>query len=183
MNKNLKLTYLLTFILTVVIVAWNTLSNFFGGAGINYIALLVVVAIMISMVVADKQLFNRTKDLFITSCVLTGLETIVYLPNEFGACKNPDVATVFFNFQNVFTFLGLVLLVWLLFRFLTEYQNIRIHFVEVLLGNEKRVKKEKKRKPSKELTNGSLAEKPNTVTEEKEEVEEIEVVEDENNEI
>ena len=72
MNKHLKLTYLLTFILTVVIVAWNTLSNFFGGAGINYIALLVVIAIMISMVVADKQLFNRTKDLFISSCVFFG---------------------------------------------------------------------------------------------------------------
>lgn len=166
MNKNLKLSYLLTFILTIVVVAWHTLSNFFGGTGINYIAMLVVVAILISMMIADKQLFNRTKDFFIASCVLTGLETIVYLPNEFGACKNPNVASVFFNFQNVFTFLGLLLLVWLLFRFLTEYKNIRVHFVEVLLGNEKRTKKEKKFKQPKELTNGSLEQKPNSIIEE-----------------
>ena len=179
MNKNLKLVYLLTFILSIVIVAWNTLSNFFGGVGINYITLLVCVAIMISMVVADKQLFNRTKDLFFASCVLTSLESIVYLPNEFGACKNPDVAVVFFNFQNVFTLLGLLLLIWLLFRFLTEYQNVRIHFVEVLLGNEKRVKKDKKHKPSKELSNGSLAQKPNTIIED----EEIEIIDNKSDEV
>ena len=163
MDKNVKLFYLLTFVMTVVVVAWNTLTNFFGGTGINFVAMLVMLAILISMVVSNKELLKKVKDLFIVDCALTALETIVFIPNEFGGCKNYNVAVVFFNFQNVFTFLGLIFLCWLLFRFLTDYKNVKIHFVEVMLGNEKRTKKPKKEKQAKEVSNGSLSKKPNSI--------------------
>ncbi len=160
MSKNLKISFLLSFILSVVVIAWHTLSNFFGGVGLNYVATLVVVAMLLSIVLFDKHTYGRIKDIFFVCCMFTILETIVYFPYEFGACQNASVEVVFFNFQNVYAFLGLLFLAYIAFRFITESKNIRINFVEVILGNEK-ISKSKKEKKSKEFSNGSLEEKPN----------------------
>lgn len=169
MSKNLKISFLLSFILSVVVIAWHTLANFFGGVGLNYIAVLVVVAMLLSIVLFDKHTYGRIKDIFFVCCVFAFLETIVYFPCEFGGCQDSSVATVFFNFQNVYAFLGLLFLAYIAFRFITESKNIRIGFVEVMLGNEK-PKKEKKEKKSKEFSNGSLEEKPNSKESENEEI-------------
>ena len=173
MTKNLKISFLLSFILSVVVIAWHTLTNFFGGVGLNYVATLVVVGLLLSIILFDKHTFSRFKDIFFICCVFAFLETIVYFPYEFGGCQNIDVATVFFNFQNVFTFLGILFLVYLGFRFVTESKNIRIRFVEILLGNEKTFKN-KKEKKSKEFSNGSLEEKPVNSTPNEDEIEIIE---------
>ena len=85
----------------------------------------------------DKHTFARFKDIFFVCCVFALLETVVYFPYEFGACTNSEVATVFFNFQNVYAFLGILFLAYIAFRFITESKNVRIIFVEYLLGNEK----------------------------------------------
>ena len=161
MYKNLKYSFLLTFILTVVVIAWRTLTNFFHGVGFNYVALLVVVALLLSIFIFDKETRSRMKDLFIVSCVFAGLETIVYFPFEFGACANYNVAVVFNNFQNVYSFLAILFLAYLAFRFITETQNVRIRFVEILLGNEKR-SSEKKVKKAKYNDHSGLEEKPNS---------------------
>ena len=162
MTKNLKISFLLSFILSVVVIAWHTLTNFFGGVGINYVATLVVVAMLLSIILFDKHTYSRFKDIFFVCCAFALLETIVYFPYEFGGCRNLKVASVFFNFQNVYAFLGIFFLAYIGFRFVTESKNIRISFVEILLGN--KVNKEKKEKKSKELANGSLEEKPNAET-------------------
>lgn len=47
-----------------------------------------------------------------------------------------------------------------MFRFTMDILGKKVHCIEVLLGNEKR-NKVKKEKKAKELTNGSLEEKPN----------------------
>ena len=88
------------------------------------------------------------------------METIVYFPFEFGACVNYNVAKVFLILQNVYSCIALVFLGWLAFRFVTEVKNVKIGFVETMLGSPL---KEKKVKKAKELTNGSLEEKPNAI--------------------
>lgn len=168
MSKNLKISFLLSFILSVVVIAWHTLSNFFGGVGLNYVAIIVVVALLLSIVLFDKHTYSRIKDLFFICCVFAFLETIVYFPCEFGGCQDASVATVFFNFQNVYAFLALLFLGYIAFRFIAESKNIRINFIEVILGNEK-ISKSKKEKKSKEFSNGSLEEKPNNLEETSEE--------------
>ena len=168
MSKNLKISFLLSFILSVVVIAWHTLSNFFGGVGLNYVAIIVVVALLLSIVLFDKHTYSRIKDIFFICCVFAFLETIVYFPCEFGGCQNASVATVFFNFQNVYAFLALLFLGYIAFRFITESKNIRINFIEIILGNEK-LSKTKKEKKSKEFSNGSLEEKPNNIEETSEE--------------
>lgn len=159
MSKNLKFSFLICFIISAIVIAWRTLASFFGGVGLNYVAILVGIAVLLFIILFDKYTFNRTRDLFTMCCIFAILETVIFFPCEFGACTDPDVAVVFFNFQNVFTLLGLLFFVYLVFRLITEIKNIRITFVEVLLGNEKPVKV-KKEKKSKELSNGSLEEKP-----------------------
>lgn len=156
MYKNLKWSYIVCFILSVVVIAWRTLANFFGGVGINFIALLVVVAVLLTIFIFDKETRSRMRDLFIICCAFAVLESVVYFPYEFGACFNPNVAVVFFNFQNVYSFLGILFLAYLAFRFILETQNIRLTFIEVLLGNRKFGKG--KIKPR---SNNGLSEKPN----------------------
>jgi len=129
MTKNLKISFLLSFILSVVVIAWHTLTNFFGGVGINFVAILVVVATLLNFVLFDKHTFARFKDIFFICCVFAFLETIVYFPYEFGGCYNPDIASVFFNFQNVYAFLGIFFLAYIAFRFITESKNIRISWI------------------------------------------------------
>lgn len=159
MTKNLKICFLLSFILSVVVIAWHTLTNFFCGVGLNYVAVITSIAIMLSIILFDKHTFSRFGDIFFICCIFAILETIIYFPYEFGGCFNPKVAVVFFNMQNVFTFFGILFLAYIAFRFITESKNIRIGFVEILLRNEK-LPKNKKEKKSKEFSNGSLEEKP-----------------------
>ena len=156
MNKNLKLSFILFIVASTIVVAWRTLSKFFGGVGLNFVALLIIVAILISLIISDKYVFNRTKELFIATCALSSLELIVYFAFEFSVTESSCVG--FLIYQNVLSIWGLLLLVYTMFRFITEYKEIKIGFVEFILGNSKVAKQQKK---AKELTNGTLEDKPN----------------------
>ena len=157
MNKNLKLSFILFAIASAVIVAWRTLHSFFGGVGLNFVALLVVVSILIGIILNDKYVFNRTKELFIILSVLTGLELLVYFAFEF-AVKSSTHFAGFLVFQNILSVLGILFLAYTMFRFITEHKEVKIGFVEFILGNGKVNKQQKK---AKELTNGTLEDKPN----------------------
>lgn len=179
MSKNLKLSYIFAFVLTMAIVAWKTLYQFFNGVGINYMIVLVMIALMLCICLGDKETYARFKDIFVISCVFAIFETVVYFPYEFGACSNSRVATVFFNFQNVFTLLGFFFIAYIAFRLIAEAKNIKFHFIEVMLGSEDRyprTEKAPKLKKAKELTNGSLEEKPNQVADAVVETEDEEIV-------
>ena len=174
MSKNLKMSYIFAFVLTLTVIAWKSLYRFFDGVGINYMIVLVMIALMLCIILGDNETYSRFKDIFVFSCVFAIFETVVYFPYEFGACKNARVETVFFNFQNVFTFLGFLFIAYIAFRLIAEAKNIKFHFIEVMLGSEERyakAPKEQKVKKAKELSNGCLEEKPNQVIET--EVEEI----------
>ena len=162
MNKNLKLSFILLVIASVVIVAWRTLHSFFGGVGLNFVSLLIIVAILLGLIVSDKYVYNRIKDMFYFACGLTFLELIVYFAFEF-AIKSTSHFAGFLGFQNFLSVLGILFLCYTMFRFITEYKEVKIGFVEFILGNGKTHKQQKK---AKELTNGTLEEKPNAKKEE-----------------
>lgn len=157
MTKNIRLFFILSWIFSAVVIAWNTLANFFGGVGLNYVALLMLLASMLVLSVLDNQTAKRTKDLFIICCVLTILELLVYFVFEYniGGFKTKHV---FWVFQNIYAFIGILLVGYSCFRFIYEVKNQRFKFIEVILGQEK---VEKKQKKAKELSNGSLLDKPN----------------------
>ena len=157
MTKNLKLTYIFMFIFSAILIAWQTLSNFFGGVAINFIALLGFVFAILFMHFSDKTLMKRIKDLFIIACSFCVLELVIYLACEFGYGEN---IKGFIVYQNILSFLGILFLAYVCFRFTAEYLNKRFTFIEILLGNEK-IQHKKKEKKAKELTNGSLLDKPN----------------------
>lgn len=157
MSKDLKLSFILFFVFSGILVAWNTLSNFFRGVAINFVGLIGLTFVVLLLIFNNKCLFKRIKDLFIVACCFCALEILVYFAFEFGT-STLNTLKGFLVYQNVISFFGILFFVYVAFRFVTEYQNKRIKFIEILLGNEKCSTKVKK---AKELSNGSLEEKPN----------------------
>ncbi len=165
MTKNLKLSYILFFVFSAVIIAWHTLSNFFGGVALNFIALISLVFVSLLLIFSDKCLLGRIKDLLIISCIFCGLELIMYFACEFGCGEN---LSGFIVYQNILSFFALLFFAYTSFRFSTELTGKKIGLIEIILGNKKSTPKQKK---AKEITNGCLEEKPNhNLNEEKETV-------------
>ena len=155
MSKNLKLTYILFFIFSAILVAWKTLSHFFGGVALNFVALIGLVFVVALLSHKDKEVFNRVKDILIVAGVFCVLELVIYFSHEFG---HGEIINGFNIYQNIISFFGILFLVYIGFRFTTDLLNKKIKFIEIILGNEKITRKKKK---TKELSNGSLEEKPN----------------------
>lgn len=157
MTKNLKYSFILFAVFFGIVIAWNTLASFFNGVGINFVALLVVLSLIVMLFITDSFVAKRTRELLIACCVFAALEFLIYFIFEFGigSLKTFKVFTVF---QNIFSFVGILMAGYLAFRFICEIKGVKFGFVEMLLGNEKRVPKQKK---AKELSNGSLEDKPN----------------------
>lgn len=158
MTKNLKLSYILIAVASAILMAWRTLYNFFGGVGLNFVALVIISTVLLIIVLTDKFAFNRIKDLFIITCAFVVLELITYFGFEFVAIPAKGI----FVYQNILSIFGLLFFCYIAFRFILEFKGIKIGFVEFLLGNARPAKKPKK---AIELTNGTLEEKPNKLKE------------------
>ena len=176
MNKKLRISYILFFVFSAIVVAFRTLSSFFSGVGLYFVVVLTLVFIVLTISLNDKSIMKRVRDLFFIACVFCGLELIIYFACEFGY---GETLLGFEVYQNIISFLGLLFLAYTYFRFVSEQANKRYKFIEILLGNEKFSSKEKK---AKEVTNGSLEEKPNNkqeTEEKKTEEENIVIIETE----
>ncbi len=159
MKKEIKLSFILLLVFSAVCISWNTFANFFNGVGVSYVVMLIVVGTLAYLMITDKEVRARVRELFILSCVLCGLEFIVFVPFEYGTLTL-KVARGFRVYQNVLSVIGLFFLAYVLFRFFTELSNVKFDFVETLLGH-RHVVREKKPKKSKELEKGVLEDKPN----------------------
>lgn len=157
MTKKLRLSFILAMAAACVMIAWSTLANFFNGVGVNFVALLVITGILTYLVFTDRYIKSRFIDIFILMALFTILEFIVYIVFEFGIDR-VNTIRFSFGFQNFLSIMGIIFLAYTAFRFATEYRDVRISFIELILGNGNRVKRVK---TNKELVNGSLEEKPN----------------------
>lgn len=155
MKKELKLSFILFFVFAAILLAFKTLTTFFGGVAINYVALLGITLAILLIGLKDKSTLKRIKDLFIVACVFCGLELIIYLACEFG---DGETLSGFSIYQNIISALGIFYFIYISIRFALEFTNTKIKFIEIMLGEEKRQPKAKK---AKELSNGSLLDKPN----------------------
>ena len=186
MSKNLKLSFIFTFVLFAVCLAWTSLANFFSGVGVNFVIMLALVLALLVIVLVDKQTKSRIMDLFIVCVTFLVLESVVYFTLEFGSSSysyltleagvgQNNIFTAMHIYQNVISILAFLFLAYTVFRLIYEMKGYRFAFVEVLLGNQKIQKKESQ---AKELSNGSLEEKPNKteaeiLDEDNQEVEEV----------
>ena len=78
MTKNLKLSFILYAIFYSVIIAWATLTRFFGGVGINFVALIVVLALLFAIKLTDDYSNKRTKEMFWTTVGFAAAEFLIY---------------------------------------------------------------------------------------------------------
>ena len=170
MTKNLKISYILMFVFSGILIAWHTLTSFWGGVAINFITLVGIVFAITMLCLNDDCIMKRIKDIFISACVFCVFELVIYFACEFGYGEN---LLGFVVYQNILSFLGMLFCAYVAYRFANELANKRIKFVEILLGNEQKVVKEKK---AKEVTNGSLEDKPNNSKQE-EKQEDVVIVE------
>ena len=77
MSKNLKIAYILSLVLASIIIAWGTLSNYFTGVGVCFVAVLGILIALIILLLTDNFVKSRIKDLFIISSVFVFLEFFV----------------------------------------------------------------------------------------------------------
>ncbi len=159
MSKNLKLSFILLLVFNAICIAWITLLTFFSGAGISFVAIMTIVGILSYIIVIDKDTRSRILDVFVLACLFLILEFVVFCAFEFGWYTTSSLSK-FLTYQHVISILSIFYLAYVLFRFFSELSNKKFKFIEIILGNEK-IKR--KAKANKELTNGSLEEKPNHV--------------------
>jgi len=178
MTKELKLPFILLAIFTGIIMAWKTLIGFFSGAGVNFVAILTIMVVLLLLILQNSAVRKRIMDMFVIAGVITLMEFIAYFPFEFGT-SSYKVIEGFLIYQNVITFISILFFAYIAFRFITEYLGKKVGFVEFILGNKSNSTKVQKEKVNKELENGSLEEKPNKIIEDTEENAEEDVVEDE----
>lgn len=157
MSKQTRLVFILMAIFTSIILAWNTLATFFGGVGINFVALLLLTIAVLIVHSLNKEAKSRTRDFLWLAIGFTALEFLVYLIFEYqiiGAFR------VFFIFQIVYSVLALFLFAYLVFRLICEIKGIRFSFIERMLGNSTGEKIKKIKPANRE----GLDEKPKTQT-------------------
>lgn len=157
MTKNLKLSFILLFITSAIVIAWRSLTAVLGGVGLVFVGLLTTIMILLAKVLTDKNVYCRVKDLFFIACGFGVLELIIYFAFQFPTTPNFDVLEGFLIVQNVFSGIAILFFAYTTFRFVCEIKGAKIGFIELILGNEKPVPKVKK---SKEIFNGSLEDKP-----------------------
>ena len=155
MTKDLKIAYILSIVFAGIVMAWTTFANFLGGMGVNFVALILILSFMLMLMLTDASVKSRIIDIFIVACVFTLLEFVMFIAFTCGLYIEG-----FYGFQAFLSIIGCVFLCYIMFRFTMDILGKKVHCIEVLLGNEKR-NKVKKEKKAKELTNGSLEEKPN----------------------
>ncbi len=157
--KNLKCPFILFAVFSAFIIGWQTVSNnlIFSGVSVPFVALVLILAALTFAIVTNKELRHRILDLYIVACVFVVLEFIVYLVLEFSL-GNSKTWQGFITYQNVLCVLGLIYLIYIVFRAIYEAKGLNLTGLEIILGNKKPVKKVKQ---AKEFANGSLEAKPN----------------------
>lgn len=155
MIKNLKFAYIMLFVYTIIVTTFKTLTAFLGGVGLNFVALLIIGFILMMICIKDTNVLKRIWDMLIFAGLILLLELIIFFACEFGYGLYEKGFAIF---QNVISIIGFFLLFYIGFRFALDYFDKKLKFIEIMLGNEKIQKKTKK---TKEVTNGSLLEKPN----------------------
>ena len=169
MSKNLKLSFILYLVFASIVVAFSTLSKFFGGVGVNFVALCAVLVALIVLMCLDADQFKMLKDLFFIACAFLFVEFIEFFALEFKI-GGADVAEVFWGIQYVVSLIGLIYFAYIAFRFVSVVKGKKFRFVEAMLTGTKQPKKEK---TAKELANGALEDKPNNLNRDVEEEETV----------
>ncbi|MCQ2556233.1 MAG: hypothetical protein MJ149_02765, partial [Clostridia bacterium] len=164
MTKNTKRAFILTFVTLAVVIAFNTLTSYFCGVGLNLVALATCFSLVLVIFLSDAETRKRTGDLLILTLAFLVLELPTWLIFEFGIYGAAEGILVY---QHIITLLGMLAFAYVIFRLFCEHEGKKIKFIEVMLGNDKFERKPRKSK--KEVDNGSLSEKPNTKEEAKEE--------------
>lgn len=154
MEKKFRLICILSLVLAGIAIAWNTLINYFAGVGINFVAVLAIFSIIFMITIDNYTVRKETKDLFIVNLVIVGIETLVFAMEEyFGRFGN--IMYIFYVIQCFLSVFAILYFAYIILKMLFASQGRLGGVFHCLFGS-----KTKKPKKAKELTNGSLEDKP-----------------------
>lgn len=151
MQKNLKISFILLLVFSSMVVAFEQIVSLLHGFSLAYIAEVIISAVLLYFVVRDVPTSSRMKDMYGISFLFLVWETFLF----FSVSIFSWYPKALYILNKIVVVLALGFIVFILFRLYCELTHKRFSFIEVVLGNERRAKK-----ASKELSNGSLAEKP-----------------------
>ena len=157
MDKNFRLVCILSMILSGIVIAWNTLINFFFGVGINFVAVISIFAIIYVLVIESKPLFEETKGIFIVDLVIVCIEVVVFIMEEYFG-RFGKIFYIFTVVQKILSAFAILYFVFVLLKMLfVAKEKVGGVFHNLFKAN-----KPAKERKAKELSNGSLEEKPNS---------------------
>lgn len=164
MDKKVKFSYISAFALCALSVAWKTIGSYFGGYGLNTVAVLVVLGCIAGFVLIDGKIIHKLLDVYVLVGVLALLELVFCFFIGLNLAKTYEVLKFFLGYQNVLSCFAVLIGGYVLFRLVYEVKGWKIAFVETLLFNrEKKVEtsvKQPKEKQKKEKFDNALEEKP-----------------------
>ncbi len=151
--KSLKLSYILFLSFAASVLAFKSVSAFFGGVGLAFVLSLVLFSAALVVFFKNADVKKSALDQVIVSAVLLAMEFIVYFAGEIvlgGLSRGMSI------YQSVISCLGVLFFAYVLVRAILQLNGKNFAFTS---------KKEKRVKAAKELTNGSLEDKPKKTTE------------------
>lgn len=160
MEKNLKLTFILSMCLLGISLAFRSFCLFFG-VGISFVFMLGLFSVISYVFFKDKSIRKRVLDIYIITAIFISLEFVMFFIGEILVDIFLDKGVLVY--QSVVTVLALFAFAYVVVRWVLERNGKKLEFVETIFNS----KKEKKVKPktNKELSNGSLQDKPSKANE------------------
>ena len=163
-NKvNLSLIYAI-FIFAIG-VGIKSITNFAGGIGVPFVAVLVLTVLLINSGFINKANRSRLYDIFVLVGVGLIFALILFCSFEWANEKSFALIDFFNVFANIYSVISLISLIYCFVRYISEINGFKIPFVEIMLGNGSKTPKEKKEKQArqlKEVMNGDLEQKPSS---------------------
>ncbi len=155
MEKNLKLTFILSMCLLGISLAFRSFCLFYG-VGVAFVLMLGLFSVISYVFFKDKSIRKRVLDIYIITAAFLVLEFVLFFIGEVLVDVVLDKGVLVY--QSVVTVLALFAFVYVVVRWVLERNGKKLDFGEAAFNT----KKEKRVKPktNKELSNGSLQDKP-----------------------
>lgn len=169
-QKKINLSLLFSLIIFAIGIAITSISNFFGGFGIPFVAFLVLTSLVFVNGFLNKENRRRLYDIFVFIVIFAIFMSIIFCSVEWAKTYTAELVDFVHVISNFLSVISLVFFIYTLVRYLAELNGTKLVVFEVILGFKKierkprekkeKVQKQKVSKSFKEVQNGDLEEKP-----------------------
>lgn len=165
-QKKINLSMIFATIIFALSVAYKSLIVYFGGAGIPFVACLVLAGLVLTFGATKKENARHLIEIFIMLALVMITQLILFMGYDWALTMTHGVVKFRNVCCNILSSMSLFFLAYSFIRLLFELSNKRFVVSDALLGlrphktHDEKIKKYEKKTP-KEIKNGDFSEKPN----------------------